>query len=471
MRPRISLFLVLFVLCLFPANGPSPGVAQEASNQPCLAPAGSGGEFVPGWVLVGFTDELAALRWTADRQAQGASILSVDGVAPLPGVRRVRVPDGEECPVAQSLLQDPRVSFAEPDYQAQAVADLEPDYLAQAVAALTPTDPDWEKQWGPAKVDAPLAWALTTGSPKVTIAVIDTGVTTGHPDLSEKIWVNPDEIPGNGVDDDLNGKVDDIHGWHFFHSYTYTGYEPYEDRWVMDENGHGTHVAGIAGAQSNNEVGIAGMAWQSPLMVVKVLDKFGNGWYSDIAAGIVYAADNGARVINLSLGGGQPSETLCQAVQYATARGAVVVAAAGNTGGAVLYPAACPDPAVVLAVAAIDSKDRRPAYSNFGPQIDLAAPGGGQGDCIWSTWYDEDIRYFSKCGTSMAAPHVSGAAALLLAYSPDLKPWEVERLLTNTAQDIGSPGFDEYTGWGRLDVYKALIRAPRYSYFFPVAYP
>lgn len=457
MRPRIPLTLVLLFLYLYTAWRPSTGAAQGPSGQPCPATTGSGGEFAPGWVLVGFADELAARRWTAERQAQESSGLSVDEVAPLPGVRRARVPEGEECPAAQRLLQDPQVLFAEPDY------------LAQAGADLTPADPDWGKQWGPAKINAPMAWALTTGSPQVGIAVIDTGVKTDHPDLAGKIWVNPGEIPGNGVDDDGNGKVDDIHGWHFFHSYTSNGYEPYEDPWVQDEAGHGTHVAGIAGAQANNQVGIAGIAWESPLMVVKVLDKYGNGWYSDIAAGIAYAVDNGARVINLSLGGEQASVTLCQAVQYAAARGALVVAAAGNTGGSVLYPAACLD---ALAVAATDSQDRRPAYSNYGDQIDLAAPGGGgadQGDCVWSTWYLGN--YLSKCGTSMAAPHVSGTAALLLAHRPDLSAEDVVDLLTGTAQDIGRPGYDIYTGWGRLDAYRALTGVRRYSYFFPVVYP
>jgi subtilisin family serine protease len=233
-----------------------------------------------------------------------------------------------------------------------------------------------------------------------------------------------------------------------------SAYIPSEDADVRDDYGHGTHVAGIAGAATNNGVGIAGIAWGAQVMPVKVLDQYGNGWYSDIAAGIIYAADNGASVINLSLGGESDSQTLRAAVDYARNRGAVVVAATGNTGGAVLYPAAY-EP--VLAVAATDANDQRASFSNYGPQVDLSAPGEG----IYSTWCRPDPvsslclgnYYFTKSGTSMAVPHVAGVAALVRSRWPDLSASAVISTLLETAQDVDEVGFDPFTGWGRVNAY------------------
>jgi subtilisin family serine protease len=189
-----------------------------------------------------------------------------------------------------------------------------------------------------------------------------------------------------------------------------------------------------------------------------VLDQYGNGWYSDIAAGIVYAADSGARIINLSLGGASDSQTLRAAVDYARERGSIVVAATGNTGGAVLYPAAY-EP--VLAVAATDANDQHASFSNYGPQVDVAAPGVD----IYSTWCHPDAisglclgnYYFTKSGTSMAAPHVSGVAALVWSRWPDLTADAVAMQITRTVVDVGSPGWDPYLGWGRLDAAAAVI--------------
>ncbi len=204
-------------------------------------------------------------------------------------------------------------------------------------------------------------------------------------------------------------------------------------------------------------------------MPVKVLDEYGNGSYSDIAAGIVYAADEGAKIINLSLGGGpESSQTLCQAATYATAAGALVVAATGNTGGAVSYPAACDH---VLAVAATDQEDQRPDFSNFGPQVDLAAPGVD----IYSTWYQSGLHasgYFTKSGTSMATPQVAGVAALVWSRWPTWTPNQVAQRLLNTALDLNEPGWDAYTGWGRLDAANAVTApvAPVWRIYLPLAF-
>jgi subtilisin family serine protease len=226
-----------------------------------------------------------------------------------------------------------------------------------------------------------------------------------------------------------------------------------------DDHGHGTHVAGIVAARGNNAQGIAGMAWNSQVMVIKVLDANGDGYYSDLAAGLVYAADNGARVANLSLGGPAPSQILQDAVNYSTAQGTLVVAAAGNTGSDVQYPAACDH---ALAIAASTYDDQRASYSCYGPEIDLTAPGTS----IYSTCLGNSYCY--KSGTSMAAPHVAGLAALIYAQSPDLSPGQVAQLLRETAQDMDTSGWDPYTGWGRIDAYRALSKTQtQLELYFP----
>jgi subtilisin family serine protease len=368
------------------------------------------------------------------------------GLTAAIGVQRISVPMGQECAVAEVLRRDPHVAYAELDYAAHS-ADV-----------ITPTDAGWINQWGPAQVNAPTAWQITAGLSSVTIAVVDSGIQLNHEDLSSQLWTNRGEIPGNGVDDDGNGKIDDVHGWHFYQRWTGSTYVPAEDANVSDDYGHGTHVAGIAAAATNNGVGIAGMAGGARIMPVKVLDQFGNGWYSDIAAGIIYAADNGAQVINLSLGGTADSQLLRDAVDYARQRGALVIAATGNTGGAVLYPAAY-EP--VLAVAATDRSDQVAGFSNRGAQVDVAAPGVE----IYSTWPWVG-GYFTKSGTSMAAPHVAGMAALLRSERPDLSVDQIMQVITVTAHDVADLGWDQYSGWGRIDAAAAVSQVQLLHHLF-----
>jgi len=360
----------------------------------------------------------------------------IAGELPRLNVARLQVPPGEEEAVIQRLQRDPLVDYAELDYQVH----------AQEV----PNDPRWAEQWGPNQISAPQAWDITHGL-DVVIAVLDTGIAAGHPDLRNQLWTNLGEIPNNGLDDDGNGQVDDVHGWHFYQNCTGTVCTPYENHVIEDDNGHGTHVAGIAGAESDNGVGIAGVSWGAQLMTVRVLDKYGDGYYSDVAAGIIYAADNGAQVINLSFGGEQPSQLLQDAVDYAHQRGVLVIAAAGNDGGSVLYPAACNH---AMAVAATDRNDRHSSFSNEGPEVDIAAPG----ESILSTWPWLN-GYFTKRGTSMATPHVSGAAALLWAWRPTYTHDQIQHRLETMADDVNSaqyPGHDAQLGWGRLNAHRAL---------------
>ena len=252
--------------------------------------------------------------------------------------------------------------------------------------------------------------------------------------MQTQIWINEDEIPGNLIDDDANGKIDDIQGWHFYNS-------GFENNNVIDDFGHGTHIAGVISAAKNG-TGITGIAYSSRVLPVKVLNEYGEGWASDIAAGIIYAVDNGARILNLSLGAPIDIPILKEAVDYATGQGSILIAAAGNDGTeSIDYPARY---ASVIAVAATDSSDQRTSFSDFGPQIDVAAPGNR----ICSTWYRGNYVY--KTGTSMAAPHVAGVAALIWSANPTFSAAQVKSHLKESAVDINLPGWDVYTGWGRV---------------------
>jgi subtilisin family serine protease len=335
------------------------------------------------------------------------------------------------------------------------VKTVERDRRVQAT--LLPDDTHWTQQWGPVQIKAPAAWDVTTGDQSIVIAVLDTGADRDHSDLAGQLWVNPGEVPGNGLDDDGNGQVDDINGWRFGHD---ADDVPYETNDVNDDHGHGTHVTGIIAARGNNGQGIAGMAWGCRVMIVKVLDQKGDGYYSEVANGLIYATDNGAQVANLSLGGTEKSELMEDAVAYARAHDTVVIAAAGNIGSAVLYPAAYPG---AVAVAATDRDDRRLSFSSYGPQIELAAPGSS----IYSTCLGNEYCY--RSGTSMATPHVAGLAALLRAQHPTDTASQVIQRLHASAKDIASPGWDEYTGWGRIDAQRALspIQAPQ-SIYLPI---
>jgi subtilisin family serine protease len=395
-------------------------------------------------VLVGFYKDVSA---TERRN------LNVAATIPGIDISILRVPSGQECAALEMLRCDPRVAFAELDY---AVHATEPQFPRET-KELVPNDPDWPSQWGLAKIKAPAAWGFATGTADVVIAVLDSGIQLNHQDLVDNLWINPGEVPGNGLDDDGNGKVDDFQGWHFYHEWNGQVYIQKEDNQVADDYGHGTHIAGIAGAKINNGIGIAGMAGGSRLMTVKVLDQKGDGWYSDLVKGIIYAVDNGARIINLSMGGTPSSETLQEAVNYAHAHGVLVVAAAGNDGGAVLYPAACEH---ALAVAATDQNDAW-ANSNHSPELDAAAPGMN----IYSTgWPGDELTncasgYCSKSGTSSATPHVAGLAALIWSARLDLTVEQVTDIITTTAADVNSdtfPGRDEYVGWGRIEAGRAL---------------
>jgi subtilisin len=296
---------------------------------------------------------------------------------------------------------------------------------AAAVAAAISQNPFPEvpnlggNSWNLDAIKAPEVWSKGYTGQGIVVAVIDTGVDYKHSDLQGNIWVNPREIAGNNKDDDGNGFIDDVHGWDFVD----------KNNDPMDLQGHGTHVAGTIAAR-NNGFGATGVAPNVKIMPVRVLDGSGSGSALDVAAGIRYAVDNGAQIINLSLGGSQNSPTQASAIRYATEKGVLVIAAAGNEKQLQpSYPAKYATH-FGLAVGAVNRNNQIASFSNLSGRMPLDyvnAPGVN----IYSTFLGNSYRNMS--GTSMAAPHIAGVAALILSANPHLKPVQVENLLTTTA--------------------------------------
>jgi subtilisin family serine protease len=286
-----------------------------------------------------------------------------------------------------------------------------------------------ENNWGLDAINAPEVWNQNITGNGIVVAVLDTGVDYTHPDLDDNIWRNPGEIAGNGIDDDRNGYIDDIRGWDFVSN----------DNNPMDMSyrGHGTHIAGAIAAE-RNDFGITGVAPNAKIMPVRVLPAFGDGEWNNVAAGIRYAADNGANVINLSIGNEfYPSNLVNDAIEYANNKGSVVVIAAGNSGFSQPdYPARNAD-RWGIAVGSIDINGRMADTSNGAGSTPLdyvVAPGV---DISSTTPYN---TYDTLTGTSFATPHVAGVAALVLNANPALTPAQVEYILTTTANRNGLTG-------------------------------
>lgn len=421
-KRRGKAFLVLLLVIsifLTTAVYGTPLSADEASP---LAAA----PYVPGRIVVKFKEGISSAYVAQLHAGQRATVV---GEIPQIGVQVLSVPSGEVEAKIAAYRADPRVEYAEPDYIAQ--------------PAYEPNDPYYGNgtQWGPQKIQAPLAWDLCTGDTAVVIAIVDWGVDLQHPDLQAKIWTNPGEIPDNGIDDDGNDYIDDVYGWDFVNG----------DNDPQDDYGHGSHVAGIAAAATNNSVGIAGVAFNSRIMAVKVGDgTTGKAKSSQITDGIIYAADNGAKVINLSLGANVWTSYMQSAVDYAWNAGCVLVGAAGNNNSSLpFFPAAYDN---VIGVSATDQNDVRASWSNYGSYISVAAPGVS----IYSTYWNGSSTYAAMSGTSMAAPHVAGLAALLFAQNGTRSNATVRSLIESSADDLGGDGWDQYYGYGRINAYHAL---------------
>lgn len=312
-----------------------------------------------------------------------------------------------------------------------------PDLSNQLVIQKTPNDPRFFEQTNLSQIKIPPAWDVTTGSSNAVVAVIETGVNIAHEELQGRLWTNNDEIPGNGRDDDNNGYVDDREGYNFMN----------DTADIVDQNGHGTGVASIVAANTNNGLGMAGVNWSAKLMILKALNSAGGGEYAIVAKALRYAADNGANVINMSFGTYFDSTELSTAVDYALSKGVTIVAAAGNNNqNQLLYPAAYPK---VISVGAVDSSGQRASFSNYGNNLDVMAPGLN----VLMANYVGNNSYAYGSGTSFAAAHVTGLASLMLSRNPALFPAQVESIIKSTTSNYGNA--NEY-GSGIVNAASAL---------------
>jgi subtilisin family serine protease len=355
-----------------------------------------------GEILIRFVNDTQAKQWL-DNHPEFTIIKHIHH-----DIYVLRHPHQSTQELVQTLKNDPQVIRVEPNtiFTKQ-----------ELVRKKLPNDEFFKDyQWNLSQISALEGWRISEGRKDLVIAVLDTGIDTQHQDLADKI------VDGyNAIDDTSN---------------------------VDDEHGHGTHVAGIASAITNNLSGIAGLSWQNRIMPVKVLNHEGEGGLYEVINGIYWATDHGADVINLSLGDEEHSDLLYEAVRYAYEHDVVLVAASGNDNVDVpMYPAAYPE---VLAVAAVNHLNEKTSFSNYGDYIDVTAPG----EHIPGTFTNNQYVFMS--GTSMAAPHVTGLVALIRSRYPDLSNQEVMDLIRQTADDLGEPGPDPYYGYGLINVYRAL---------------
>lgn len=345
------------------------------------------------------------------------------------GLQLVRIPANMSLKDAiAKYKKNSNVIYAEPNYA----------YAENSI----PDDTYYDYQWGLSQVNASEAWNITTGSHKVVIAVIDSGIDLNHPDLKANIWINKGEIPGNRIDDDHNGYIDDVYGWNFIS----------DNNNISDDDGHGTHVAGIIAAEGNNSKGVAGVMWSATIMSLKFLDNEGNGYVDDAVSAIRYATKMGASIISCSWGGSEYSQALKDVID---ASSALVVCAAGNRGSGTnddispVYPA-CFTSKNIISVAATDASDALASFSDYGlNSVDVAAPGTH----ICSTLPGSQYGYMQ--GTSMAVPYVTGLAGLIKSVRPDLSALQIKYTILNNVDYISSLAGKILTG-GRINALKAL---------------
>ncbi|MCP4167816.1 MAG: S8 family serine peptidase [Chloroflexi bacterium] len=443
MRKTYALLCILLFASLTPPRSaaipPTPSVADVAYWQQAL-----GEPHAPNEILMQFRPH--AYLGLSSRPTALASAAKIKEIPDL-GLLHYQI-QGDMASILAQLNADPHVEFAEPNYL--------------IYPTFRPNDPYYVNYAGNVDVanggyltrmNMEAAWDLTRGRSEIIVAVIDTGIDLDHEDLEDALWTNPGEIPDNSIDDDDNGFVDDVYGWDF----------AAETANVNDWFGHGSHVAGIIAARANNGKGIAGMAPKTRVMALGVFAPPGFGAFADEVEAILYAADHGAKVINLSLGSNAYSRGEQMAIEYAVRRGIIVVAAAGNDYRELYHWPAAHDAAI--AVAATTAYDTRAPFSNLGDFVDLAAPGA----TIKSL--GRTGGYVLKGGTSMSAPHVAGLAALILARNPTLAPAEVRAIMETTATDLGAPGWDKEFGKGRIDALAALQATPLYTDTFPSLMP
>lgn len=336
--------------------------------------------------------------------------------------------------------------------------------------ALESNDPLYDELWYLENIDAPGAWDTATGSKEIVVAVLDAGIDLDHPDLKGNLWKNTGEIANNGVDDDGNGYIDDVNGWDFVGDDNDTNPDtgPGSDEEAI---AHGSLISGIIGAIGDNAEGVVGVNWEVLMMPIRMLDKVGSGNSTDAADAIDYAVANGAKVINLSFSGNENDPRLGRAVENAYDAGVVIVAAMGNenrdTGEESVYPACYGENGEdwVIGVGATNQIDKKAQFSNYGDCVDISAPG----TAIFGVSYldeDEGLPAYQGewSGTSMAAPMVSGAAALVLSVYPNLTPEEVGNVLKLSVDPLSlGPTFQGEMGSGKLNVSRALEIASEFA--------
>jgi serine protease len=385
---------------------------------------------LPEVVVVDFVDGTTKAEFDAIEQAWGLDLELADEEEGVDSAITVGTYQGDVEALLSRIRQNEQVEVAEP--------------LMRFAASFVPNDPAFSQQWNFKMINMPKAWDRSKGK-GVVVAVLDTGIA----------YENYDDFR----------QVADLRGTRFVEGYDFVN----KDRHANDDHGHGTHVAGTIAQATNNGEGVAGVAFEASLMPVKVLDHFGGGTSADIADAIRWAADHGAHVINMSLGGGGRSVVMERAVAYARKKGVVVVCAAGNGGrGVVEYPAAYP---ASVAVGAVGPSGQRAPYSSWGKELDLAAPGGdktqGEGAGVVQNTIDpQDVSrsiYASYQGTSMATPHVAGVAALLFAAGAK-DPDQVEKALFASAHPPkGMTGWSDQYGFGVVDAEAALVALKKSS--------
>lgn len=431
-----------------PFNAANPGsnvsaasAGRTSTRAAALADAVHRGlDHIPGEFLVKLKPGASAQAAMAASNSRGISVQATPVGSPSSGIVLMRANAnaigassvGGDAQALTAIRSNPNVLYAEPNYIVK-LNEPANDPMPLTVAPMQgdPNDPLLSKEWHLPKIEAVKGWNADSnnmGDKNLILAVVDTGVDPNHPDLKDKL------LPGwNTVDDNKD---------------------------TTDGNGHGTHCVTNAAANTNNGIGIAGVAPNVKVLPVQVLSKDGYGSYDSVAAGIIWAADHGAKVISMSLGGPTPSPVVSEAVKHALEKDCLVVVAAGNSG--VSAPASWPagEPGV-MAVAATDSKDVRANFSQTGKHISVSAPGVN----IFAGFptYASQMPgkdYGAISGTSMATPMVAALGALVRSKYPQLKQAEVKALIEKTSDDINTPGFDTYTGYGRINVFKALTTPP-----------
>ncbi len=426
-------------------------------------------KFASDSILVRFKTNILTKNMTLARTLVGGKKLK--GYKIVPGLEHIKITGIDVEKAIEKLSNLPFIEYAEPDYFIQSDPG-EP-------TPLIPNDTYFDLQWGlhntgqtippdqpanegvpDADIDAPEAWTISTGDPNTVIAILDTGIQMEHPDLAANIWVNPNEIPDNGIDDDDNGYVDDVNGWDFFEGDNDPS--PWNRPWLPDEY-HGTHVAGIIGAVGDNEEGVTGVLWNCKLMPLRMMGP--NGGYTSYAVkAIDYAVMMGVKVSNNSWSGGH-TQALYDAIEASQSIGHLFIAAAGNSNGdndlQPVYPSSY-DLDNIISVAATDNKDNMASFSCYGEtSVDIGAPGVYVGSTC-PTYLNKGFPpYIYLSGTSMATPHVAGVAALVYAQHPDRSYQEIKDVILNTVRPIPSLDGKTVTG-GLVNAYNAL------QYEFPI---